>query len=363
MSNLRIPGPTPVPPEIQEAMATQMFNHRGPAFSKHIGEATEKLQDFFQTTNDLLLLTASGTGGLEASIVNFFSPGDHILAVSIGYFGDRIATIAEGYGANVQRLSFEWGSAADPKVIKEALANNPEIKGVLVTHNETSTGITNNLEAIAKEVTKANKLLVVDGVSSAGSIPLLTDDWGCDVVVSGSQKGWMIPPGLAMISVSEKAWEANKSASMPRFYFDLTQAKSYLERGQTPWTPAISIVVALNVALDMLMKEGREAVFERHHRIANRVRDGVEKLGLTLYADPNHRSDTVTAVSAPNGIELTEMLRILREEQDVVLATGQGPLAGKIFRIGHLGWVPDQAINELLEKLEETLSTASITQQ
>ena len=351
MANLRIPGPTPIPPEVQEAMSRQMFNHRGPQFASTMARVTEKLQHFFQTTNDLYLLSASGTGALEAGVVNFFSPGDHLLAVSIGYFGDRIAKIAETYGAHVKRIEFEWGTPADPAAVRQALSEDPEIKGVLVTHNETSTGVTNNLEAISREVRNADKLLVVDGVSSAGSIPLLTDEWGCDVVLSGSQKGWMVPPGMAMISISPRAWEAHKTATMPRFYFDVTAAKDYFLRGQTPFTPTISIVVALDVALEMLAREGRDAVFERHHRVAEQVRQGVEKLGLSLYADANHRSDTVTAVTAPEGVEVPELLRVLREDRDVVLATGQGPLTGKIFRIGHLGWVQEGAVTELLQAI------------
>ena len=235
MAQLRIPGPTPCPPEVLQAMAWPMVNHRGPEFQQMLNDVTEKLKQVFQTRNDVLILTGSGTGGLEAAAVNMLSPGDRVLSVSIGVFGDRFANIAQQFGAEVVPLKLEWGKAADPDAVKKALKDNPGVKAVLVTHNETSTGVTNDLAAISKVVKEAGKLLLVDAISSLGSINLPVDDWHCDVVVTGSQKGWMVPPGLAMVSVSPEAWQAHAKAKMPRFYWDFTRAKKYLEkRGRIP---------------------------------------------------------------------------------------------------------------------------------
>ena len=253
--NLRIPGPTPVPEDVLEASAQPMINHRGPEFKELIYGVTAKLKKVFFTENDVLILTASGTGAMEAAIVNTLSPGDKVLAVSVGSFGDRFTAISQRYGANVTRLDFEWGKAADPEAIRQALKKDPGIKAVTVTHNETSTGITNDLEAIAGIVKgEFNKLLLVDAVSSLGCLPLYTDQWKIDAVATSSQKGFMVPPGLAFISFSKEAWQAYETAKMPRFYFDLRSAKRYLEeRGQTPFTPAVSIFYALDVALDRML--------------------------------------------------------------------------------------------------------------
>src|SRR3990172_12352257 len=223
--NLRIPGPTPVPADILEAVGRPMINHRGREFAALIQRVGERLKDFYQTSQDVMMLTASGTGGLEAAVVSTLSPGDKVLAVSIGAFGDRFAAIAETYGAHVTPLSYEWGQPARPEDVRAALREDPEIKAVLVTHNETSTGVTNPLEEIAGVVLEAGALLLVDAISSLGAIPLAMDDWSLDVVVTGSQKGWMVPPGLAFVAMSERAWRAYESASMPRFYFDLAKAR------------------------------------------------------------------------------------------------------------------------------------------
>ncbi|MFC2045879.1 pyridoxal-phosphate-dependent aminotransferase family protein, partial [Chloroflexota bacterium] len=224
MEHLRIPGPTPCPPEILQAMTKQMINHRGDEMAQIINDITAKLKQVFQTENDILILTGSGTGGLEAAVVNTLSPGDKVLSVSIGVFGERFATIARTFGAEVTPLQFEWGKAADPNAIRSALQADPEIKAVLVTHNETSTGVTNDLASISAVVKEFDKLLLVDAISSLGSINLPVDEWQCDVTVTGSQKGWMVPPGLAMVSVSQNAWQAHAAAKMPRFYWDFTQA-------------------------------------------------------------------------------------------------------------------------------------------
>ncbi|HKZ50403.1 MAG TPA: alanine--glyoxylate aminotransferase family protein [Dehalococcoidia bacterium] len=350
--NLRIPGPTPCPPEVLEAVGRPMIGHRGRLFAALIKQVSQRLQEFFQTQQDVLILTASGTGGMEAAVVNTLSPGDKVLVVSIGEFGQRFAAIAQTYGAVVTRLDYEPGQAADPDDVRQALRNDSDIVAVLVTHNETSTGVTNPLQKIAEAVREFDKLLLVDGVSSVGSIPVEMDAWGLDVLVTGSQKGWMVPPGLAFVSMSERAWQAQQRARMPRFYLDLARHRDSLAKGQTPWTPALSILFGLEVALERMVEEGREAVFARHARLGQMVRDGVRALGLELLADERVASNTVTAVKMPAGIEAKALTRLLEDEFGVVLAGGQGNLAGKIFRIGHLGWVTEEDIQETLTALE-----------
>jgi aspartate aminotransferase-like enzyme len=289
-------------------------------------------------------------------VVNTLSPGDRVLAVSIGSFGDRFAAIAETYGAEVTPLSYEWGEAADPEDIRTALAADAGIKAVLVTHNETSTGVTNPLEEIASVVREAQRLLIVDAVSSLGAIPLDMDGWGLDVVVTGSQKGWMVPPGLAFVALSGRAWKANESAKMPRFYFDLAKARDMAGKGQTPWTPTMSIFYGLDLALDIMAKEGAESIFARHASIARHVREGVKALGLELLAsDERYASDTVTAVKCPPGVEVSALRSALEDEHNVVVAGGQGKLSGKIFRIGHLGLVSEEDIRDALEALKQVL--------
>lgn len=354
---LRVPGPTPCPPEALQAMARQMINHRGGEFAKILNSVTEKLKQVFQTRGDIFLLTASGTGGLEAAIVNTLSPGDKVLAVSNGFFGERFAEIAEQYGAKVNRLNFELGKPLDPAAVNKALKTDGDIKAVLVTHNETSTGMTNDIGKISAVINEFDKLLLVDAISSLGCIDLPVDDWHCDIVVTASQKGWMVPPALAMVSVSEKAWQAHAQAKMPRYYWDFTKAKEYLQKGQTPWTPAISVFYALNATLDLMLSEGLPNIFARHARVAQIARDGIKSLGLSLFPEEDYASDTVTAVSAPQ-IDIPKLIQILRDEHDVVIAGGQRELSGKIFRIGHLGSVYDDDIKLVLEALAKALPQA-----
>ncbi|MBI4283275.1 MAG: alanine--glyoxylate aminotransferase family protein [Chloroflexi bacterium] len=358
MEELRIPGPTPCPPEVLQAMTKQMINHRGQEFIDILKRVTDQLKQLFQTRNDLVLLTGSGTGGMEAAIVNTLSPGDKVLAVSVGSFGERFITIAQRFGAEVIPLRFEWGKAADPDAIRQALHAEAKIKAVLVTHNETSTGITNDLARISSVVKEFDKLLLVDAISSLGSIDLPVDDWHCDVAISASQKGWMVPPGLAMLSVSQEAWQAQANAKMPRFYWDLAQAKNYLDRGQTPWTPAVSAIFAMDVALKMMLEEGLPKIVARHARVAKAAREGVKSLGLPLFADEAYASNTVTAVAAANGLDSKKLLRILEEKYDVILGEGQQKLDGKIFRIGHLGWVTEKDIKTVLSGLRAALPQA-----
>lgn len=360
MAQLRIPGPTPCPPEVLKAMGRQMINHRGKEFGEMLIRITAKLKDMFQTKNDLFVLTGSGTGSMEAAIVNMMSPGDKVLSAACGVFGNRFADIAEGYGADVTRLKFDWGKPVDPDAVRKALKADAKIKAVLLTHNETSTGVTSDLQAITAVINEFDKLILVDAISSLGCIDLKTDVWGCDVVVTGSQKGWMVPPGLAMVSVSEKAWKAHAQAKIPRYYWDFTKAKSYLEKNQTPWTPCVSVFFALDVALDILQKEGLNSIFARHAKLGDMTRQGVKSLGLSLFVtDEKYASNTVTAIDASGKINVSKLQQILRDEYQVVVAGGQGDLTGKIFRIGHLGWVTESDIKETLDAVGKALPRAS----
>jgi len=319
-----------------------MVNHRGPEFRELIARVTGRLQAAFQTRNDILLLTCSGTGGLEAAVVNHLSPGDDVLAVSIGSFGERFAKIAATYGARIAKYDVEWGRAAEPGELESRLramaADGRPAKAILVTHNETSTGVANPLADLAATAHRVapDALLLVDAISGLGAVPFDTDGWGLDVVATGSQKSWMAPPGLAMISVSERAWTANAAATMPRFYFDLAKARKSLANGETPWTPAVGVLFALDVALEMLERETYPAVITRHAACAAAARAGLLMLGFELFADPAHASQTVTAAKIPAGIEWAALNKSMRAK-GLVVAGGQDHLAGQILRIGHLG--------------------------
>ncbi len=354
--NLRIPGPIPVPDDILEAMSGPMINHRGPEFKEILYRTTDRLKHVFQTESDVYILTSSGTGAMEAAIVNTLSPGDRVLNVSIGVFGERFGKIAATFGADVTELSFPMGEAVDVDAVRQTLNAHPEIEAVLVTHNETSTGVTNDLAAIA-EVAKGefDKLLLVDGISSVCSLPVQTDAWGCDVVATASQKGWMLPPGLAFLSFSDRAWAAHENARMPRFYFDMSAYKGYFEIGQPPYTPSVSTMFALDLALEKILEEGLGSMFERHATIGRMTRDGVKRLGLSLLPDERVASDTVTAVRVPEGVEASRLLTMMREDHDVVLGGGQQSLNGKIFRIGHMGYCTSEEIQEVLSGLAEVL--------
>ena len=354
--NLRIPGPIPVPDDILDEMARPMINHRGPEYKEMLFRVTDRLKRVFDTTGDVYILTGSGTGAMEAAIVNTLSPGDKVLCATVGSFGDRFGEIASIFGADVSTLSFPPGSAIDVGELRQAMRSEPEIEAVLVTHNETSTGVTNDLEGIASVVKgEFDKLLLVDGISSVCSLPLRTDAWGCDVVVTASQKGWMLPPGLAFVSFSERAWKAHAQATMPRFYFDMAQYRKYLEIGQPPYTPAVSAMFALDRALEQIMDEGVEGLFERHARIGQFTRDGVKALGLGLFADESVASNTVTAVKMPDGVDAKDLVAMVRKEDDVVLAAGQGAIASDIIRIGHMGRTTEAEIQDAVDALAASL--------
>jgi aspartate aminotransferase-like enzyme len=355
--NLRIPGPTPVPQAILEAMARPMIDHRGPEFAAILTRVTEQLKYFFQTSSDILTFPAAGTGAMEATVVNLFSPGDAVAAITIGAFGNRFAKIAETFGASVTRIEFPWGQAAKTEVVLERLAGIANLRGVLVTHNETSTGVTNDLQALAGAIREQHPdvLIAVDAVSSLSCIDLRMDDWELDVVFTGSQKGWMIPPGLALIGVGPRAWKATQQARMPRMYWDFAWAKRSLDKAQTPYTPPVSLFFGLDVALEMMRAEGREAIFARHQAVGELTRMRATQLGLELLAEPAYASNTVTAIRAPAGIEVKALRKALREQNHVVIAGGQEHLEGKIVRIGHLGHVHQPDIIATMEALERQL--------
>jgi aspartate aminotransferase-like enzyme len=354
---LRVPGPTPLPARVVRAASRPMINHRGPEFAALIEEITAGLQWALRTRSDVLLYPASGSGGLEAAVVNVLSPAEPALFCTMGSFGDRWANLAEAFGVDVTRLSVEPGEPIDPEDVDRILAEHPAIQTVFVTHNETSTGVCNDLVAIAAVVKGRGKLLCVDSVSGAGCLPLDTDALGIDVVVTGSQKGWMAPPGVAMIAVSPAAYERAAAARLPRFYFDFAREKKYQDRNQTFTTPAVSVLFALQEGLAIMREEGLEHVWERHARAGNMIRSAVEAMGLRLVAAPGHRSDTVTAVHSPtdSADALTELLAHLRARYGLVLAGGQDSLSGRIFRIGHLGMIDDSDVYSIVCTIEQGL--------
>jgi aspartate aminotransferase-like enzyme len=355
-ANLRIPGPTSIPDAVREAGAHQMVNHRGPEFAALQNSIIARLKTFYRTENDVLIVTAAGTGGLESAIVSFLSPGDKVLAVTIGAFGDRFAKIATVYGADVTKLAFEWGKAAEPARVREALRAGGPWKAVLMTQNETSTAVTNPIHELAKVVKDVapDALIVVDAISGLGAVPFETDDWKLDVVVSGSQKAWMVAPGLSFVSVSPRAWEAAAVAKMPKFYFDLAAHKTSAEAGQTPWTPAVAVMFQLDVALDLMEQEGLEDIYKRHAAVGAAVRAGLTSLGFKLLADPAYASNTVTGAWIPEDLDWKAFNGKLRK-LGLIVAGGQGALKGKIFRIGHLGHVTVPDILNAMAVLEQAL--------
>jgi aspartate aminotransferase-like enzyme len=357
IQNLRIPGPTTVPPAILAEMARPMINHRGPEFAAILRRVTTRLQYFFQTVSPVLSFPASGTGGQEASVANLFSVGDPVVVITIGAFGNRLAKISKAFGLNVKLIEFPWGQAADPAVVEVRLKELQPYKGVLLTHNETSTGVTNDVEALAAVIRRVSPaaLIVVDAVSSLGCVPLEMDLWNLDVVFTGSQKGWMTPPGLMMVAASPRAMEATKTATLPRFYFDFATACKKLEAGQHPTTPPVSLFYALDLALEMMLEEGREAIFTRHAQAGAYVRQRAKDMGLQLLADHEYASNTVTAVYTPDGIDTKALLKKLREEDHIVFAGGQEHLDGKIFRVGHLGYFVMSELVEAMDKMEQRL--------
>lgn len=355
---LMIPGPTPVPEAALLALAKHTIGHRTSEFSNILAEVTENLKWLHQTQNDVLTLNVSGTGAVEAAIINFLSPGDRILVGSNGKFGERWVEVGQAYGLNVEEVKVEWGKPLDPAVFAEKLQadTQKQIKAVIITHSETSTGVLNDLEAINRHVKEHGEaLIIVDAVTSLGAFNLPVDAWGLDIVASGSQKGYMIPPGLGFVSVSPKAWEAYKTAKLPKYYLDLGKYRKATAKNTTPFTPPVNLIVALHTTLRIMKEEGLESIFTRHERLKNATRAGIQGLNLPLFAADSSASPAITAV-APQGIEPDKIRSLMKKRFDIALAGGQDHLSNKIFRIGHLGFVSDRDILSCIASLEVTLS-------
>jgi len=359
-TQLRIPGPTPLPERVVRSMNRPMIDHRGPEFAAILAEVTAGAKRVFKTKNDLLLLTSSGTGGLESAVANLVSPGDEVVVALCGNFGERFAALASAYGADVVRLEFEWGQPVDAGDLEVILQRHPKARVVLLTHNETSTGLTNPLRELAQTARSAERLVVIDGVSSISSIDIETDAWGIDVAVSGSQKGWMAPPGLALVSVSERAWVQQAKARSPRFYFDWKEAKTWADKGMTPFTPAVPVAFALQEGLRMLEEEGLANVYERHARLARATQAGLQALGFQLFAQDGYRSNTVTSALPPAGLDVAALRKLLDTKYGVVIAGGQAKMTGKMVRVGHLGAVAEGDVVQVIWAMEQALEELDI---
>jgi aspartate aminotransferase-like enzyme len=336
---LLAPGPTPVPSEVLLSMAMPIIHHRSPDFLPVLDSAKKGLQWLYQTGNDVLILCSTGTGGMVGSVSNFFNQGDKVIVINGGKFGERWTKICRSYGLNVDEITLEWGYAVRPEVVEEKLKKDRDIKGVFVQASETSTGVYHDVQSLASIVKRyENTLLVVDAISALAAHDLKTDDWGIDIMVGGSQKGLMLPPGIAFVSVSDKAWEKAKTSKLPRFYFDFKKERENLAKNQTNFTSPVTLIIGLNESLKMLQAEGLENVFNRHEKLARTTRKAVQALGLELYAKESP-SNAVTAIMTPPGIDGQAVYKNLREKYGITAAGGQDQARGKIFRIAHLGYV------------------------
>ena len=355
---LMIPGPTPVPETALLAMAKHPIGHRSGDFSKIMAEVTENLKWLHQTKNDVLILASSGTGAMEAGMINFLSPGDRVLCGCNGKFGDRWAEVATAYGLQVEKITAEWGQALDTEKFRQHLEadKNKQIKAVILTHSETSTGVLNDIETINGYVkAHGEALIIVDAVTSLGAVSIPVDELGLDVVASGSQKGYMIPPGLAFVAVGAKAWTAYETAKLPRYYLDLGKYRKDAAKNTTPFTPPVNLFFALQATLRIMQTEGLENIFARHDRLKGVTRAAIKALGLPLLGPDTVASPAVTAVAPPPEVEAEKVRAIMKKRFDIALAGGQDHLKGKIFRIGHLGFVCERDILSAIAALEVTL--------
>ena len=355
---LLTPGPTPVPPESLLAMARPIIHHRTNEFRAILGQVAEDLKYVYQTKNDVFIFASSGTGAMEAAVANILSAGDKALAVTGGKFGERWQEICQAYKIDVTPLEIEWGTAVEPKVIKDKLSKEPDIKAVFTTLCETSTGVRTDIKTIAQITKDHQAVLVVDAISALGAEDLKTDEWGIDVVVSGSQKGLMIPPGLSFISINDKAYKAIEQSRLPKYYFDIKKAKKSFDKTDTPWTPAVSLIIGLQQALKMIREEGIENIIQRHKVLAEATRQAMKALDLELLA-PKSPANAVTAVKVPEGIDGAAIVKNLRDKYDVWIAGGQAHLKGKIFRIAHLGYMNQFDIIVGITALEAVLKELS----
>ena len=354
---LMTPGPTPVPADILLSMAKPIIHHRTAEFEATIKEVRAGLQYIFNTKNEVLLFTSSGTGVMESAIVNCFCAGDSVIVARNGKFGDREKQIAETYGLKVIDLEYAWDEVVKTEDIKRELAANPEVRGVIVTQSETSTGVLNPVQEIAEVVRSYdNAIMIVDSITGIGAVACETDDWGLDVVMTGSQKGLMLPPGLAAVSVSEKAWRAAERSTLPKFYFDWKKYLKSIDKNTTPFTPALTLIQGLNEALKLMQDEGREKIIERHSLLAEATRQAVEAIGLKLFAPPEGRGSAVTPVWTPEGIPAGKIVKIMKEDYGVTITNGQDDYKDKIFRIGHLGYFGMFDIITTLTALEMALT-------
>ena len=352
---LMIPGPTNLPPEVRAAIGAPSMYHRGPNFGALLDGCNRGLQVVFQTSNDVIILSSSGTGGVEAAIVNLLSPDDRVLVVRGGKFGERMGEIAARFGALVTYLDVEPGRAAEPHQLADTLARKP-FRAVLFVQNETSTGVTQNVATLAKIARDYRCLTLVDCVSGMGGVPVRTDEWGLDAVISGSQKAFMLPPGLSFVTLSARAWEIAEKSKTPRFYFDLPAARKSLAKGQTPFTPAVNLIQGLGASLELILGEGLENVYARHARAGRSVRLSMQALGLELFADPAYASNVVTAIKAPEGISSSEIVTRMAAQHQIIISDGQSELKGKIFRIGHMGWFDLETLARTARAVGETLA-------
>jgi serine---pyruvate transaminase len=335
---LLTPGPTPVPPEVLAALAEPVIHHRSPDFKTVFQDVHARLQEVFRTANRVLLFTSSGTGAVESAFANLLSPGEKVLVVSHGEFGTRWQKLGTAYGCDVVPLTYEWGDTPDPEDVARLLAESGAGVAVMV-HSETSTGVVSDIRSLAAACNDAGAISVVDAISSLGAVPLETDAWGIDVVGTGSQKALMTPPGLAFASVSERAWAKAAESTLPRFYWDWARARTAQEKGSTPFTPATSTVVALNEALRLILEEGLERVFRRHVAIGRACRAGAKAMGLELYSPDDDTASVLTGILTPPGIDAVELRLALRDRFGITIAGGHGDIVGRLFRIGHIGYV------------------------
>jgi serine---pyruvate transaminase len=345
------PGPTPVPPEVLAAGAQPVLHHRGPDFRAVMLRTLRRLQEVCRTRNDVLLFTASGSAAFESAVVNLLSPGERVLAVMAGEFGERWAALARAYDVDVHELRYAWGETPRTDDVRSRL-DETGARTLFLVHSETSTGVVSDVQALAQAAQDADALVVVDAVSSLGAVPLETDAWGLDVVVAGSQKALMTPPGLSIVTVSGSAWERSRSASLPRFYFDWERMRASLETGSTPFTPAVTIVAGLDVALGLLLEEGLDAAFARHAALGRACREGVKAMGLELFSPDEERSAIVTAILTPKGVDARELVLALRDRFGITVAGGHGELDSKMFRIGHIGYYDVLDITTVLAAVE-----------
>ena len=349
------PGPTPVPPEALAAGAAPIIHHRGPDFRELMLRTLGRLQEVCRTKNEVLLFTASGSGAFESAIVNLLSPGERVLVVTAGEFGDRWTRMAAAFGADVHELRYAWGETPQPDDLRSRL-DETDAKVVIVVHSETSTGVVADAQGFARVAQQAGALVVVDAVSSLGAVPLETDAWGLDVVVAGSQKALMTPPGLSLVTVSEAAWERSRRSTMPRFYFDWERMRAALEGGSTPFTPAVTVVASLDVSLGLLLEEGLDAAFARHAALGRACREGAKAMGLELFSPDEERSAIVTAILTPDGVNAKELVLDLRDRFGITVAGGHGELGTRMFRIGHIGYYDVLDITTALTAVETLLA-------